>query len=120
MGRVRDRVLLWGAENDEISQVCMTAYLHCIFDHFVIGPRALREQGVPGDVVDALKLLYWRKDRQTFKEHLEAVRSNDMACVVKTAVILEDLSAGNVPVKRVLALARGLIYLLEDPEGGSV
>lgn len=113
MLRVRDRVLMMRREIDENSHECMTAYLHCIFDRFVIGPRVLRERGVPGDVVDALKLLYWRKDQQTFVEHLHAVRENRIARIVKVAVLIEDLNSQLNSAKRIRNLAKGIDFLME-------
>ena len=101
---------------NEAAEVVMAAWLHDVLEDTDTTVEELRDRGIPGVVLDAVVTL--TKDESDYESYLRRVRRNEIACKVKVADMLHNLS-DNPTKKQILKYSHGLIALLcdQDPEG---
>lgn len=87
------------------------AWLHDVLEDTTVTDADLLAAGVPGEVVDAVRLLT-KREGADYEAYLAAIRVHPLARKVKVADMLANL--GDTPSERqILKYARGLIVLLE-------
>lgn len=101
----------------ESPEVIATAWLHDVVEDTSETPETLRGAGIPEAVVDAVILLTKDQSGLSYEEYLARVRANPIACRVKVADMLHNLSDSPTQ-KQILKYARGLLILLGDQGKG--
>ncbi len=104
-----------GRVDKESPEVVATAWLHDVVEDTSETLETLRRAGIPGSVVDAVGLLTKDQSGLSYENYLARVRANPIACRVKVADMLHNLSDAPTQ-KQILKYARGLLILLEDQE----
>lgn len=94
----------------EPDDVIAAAWLHDVLEDTRLTATALRESGIPEQVVRAVELLTRQRGR-SYGSYIEAVRGDEIARKVKIADMLHNLS--DSPTERQIAkYSRGLRELL--------
>lgn len=105
---------------NESAVVVATAWLHDVLEDTSETPDTLRAAGIPDSVIHAVEVLT-KTDGVSYDEYLHGVRQNWIACKVKVADMLHNLS--DVPTERqIIKYAKGLLALhangVHEPRAG--
>lgn len=92
-----------------------TAWLHDVVEDTTETIESLRAAGIPEAVLEAVSVLTKDDSGLSYEEYLALVRANPIACKVKVADMLHNLSDSPTQAQ-ILKYARGLLLLLE-PRG---
>lgn len=96
------------------------AYLHDVLEDTHVTAKDLLAQGVPSNIVEAVKLLTQEEgimsrrlsyDGYYFDEYLYNIKNNELARRVKVADMLSNLG-DNPTDKQIVKYAKGLVYLM--------
>lgn len=94
----------------ESAVVIATAWLHDVLEDTAETPETLRAAGLPDSVIHAVEVLT-KNEGVSYDEYLLCVRQNWIACKVKIADMLHNLS--DAPTDRqIIRYAKGLLVLL--------
>lgn len=97
----------------EAPEVIATAWLHDVLEDTAATADSLRQAGIPEEVIAAVQTL--TKDGCSYETYLERVRASPVACKVKIADMLHNLSESPTQ-KQIIKYARGLLSLVTPPD----
>lgn len=89
-------VALTLARNGYDDRYIAAALLHDVLEDSPLTSSDLRDQGIPEDVLDALKLLT-HSDAVAYLDYVAAAKNNPIARAVKIADLLHNLDTGRLP-----------------------
>ena len=88
------------------------AWLHDVLEDTGLTAQALRDKGVPEQIIDGVTYMT-KRDGESYIDYLCGIRNNPLAKSVKIADMLHNLS-DNPTRKQVIKYSKGLLFLLED------
>ena len=115
----KDGVTPYVTHPQRVAKRCMgddkaqaVAWLHDVLEDTDYTEEMLLEEGIPADVVEAVKVLT-KSDGQDYYEYLENVKNNVLASKVKIQDMLDNLS--DTPSnKQIIKYSKGFLVLLGD------
>jgi len=90
------------------------AWLHDVLEDTATSAEDLRAAGIPEEVITRVQLLT-KSESMSYETYLASIKSDPIACKVKVADMLANLS-DHPSKKQILKYSRGLLLLLSDTE----
>ena len=70
----------------------ITACLHDILEDTSVTVDALKQLGYPPKIIEAVELLTWKKEQETYEEYIKKVKSNKLAATIKRTDLASHLT----------------------------